>query len=302
VSLVNRASFPKCGVCEADDWAPVYDGPVRNGSFGKSAPGAIARCGRCGVDRLAEDVCLDASAYESSTYRQQLDQSHDLAEHFRAHDEFIRFTLETVWPHSMRGKVVADVGCGAGSLLDHLRGLSDTLVAIEPDSGFSPTLVDRGYHWFPSVDDAAERFGSAIDFAFSIQVIEHVEKPSDFLRGIRRLLKPDGMLVLSTPNRNDILMDMLPDEFPSFFYRTQHRWYFDAASLARAAEQAGLKVERTLHVHRYGMANALLWLRDKTPAGRCSIPALDHSADELWRTWLEANGRADNIYLIVRPA
>lgn len=295
-------SFPKCGVCEANAWVAVYEGAVRNGSFGKSVQGTIARCNHCGVDRLAENVCLEAGAYETTAYREQLDQTHDLAEHFRAHDEFIRFTFETVWPRSMRGKVVADVGCGAGSLLDHLRGLTDTLVAIEPDRGFSPTLVDRGYRWFPSVEKASEQFGAGVDFVFSIQVIEHVEKPAEFLRGMRGLLRPDGILVLSTPNRNDILMDMLPDEFPAFFYRTQHRWYFDSASLARAAEQAGLRIEKNLHVHRYGMANALLWLRDKKPAGRRTIPALDHAADELWRTWLEANGRADNIYLIASPA
>jgi len=299
---VDRDKFPKCGVCDAEAWSFVYDGPIRNGSFGEYRQGTVARCQCCGVDRLAENVCFDSSTYETGTYRRQLGQTHDLAEHFRAHDEFIRFTLDTIWPHSMRGKVVADVGCGAGTLLDHLRGLSETLIAIEPDSGFSSTLVDRGYHWFPTVDQAAERFQGTVDFAFSIQVIEHVEKPADFLRGIRRILKPNGTLVLSTPNRNDILMDMLPDEFPSFFYRTQHRWYFDNASLARVAEQAGLRIEKNLHVHRYGMANALLWLRDKKPSGRRSIPVLDHAADELWRTWLEANGRADNIYLIASPS
>jgi ubiquinone/menaquinone biosynthesis C-methylase UbiE len=38
------------------------------------------------------------------------------------------------------------------------------------------------------------------DFAYIIQTIEHVEKPDEFLRGIRRLLKPGAKLLIVTDN------------------------------------------------------------------------------------------------------
>jgi 2-polyprenyl-3-methyl-5-hydroxy-6-metoxy-1,4-benzoquinol methylase len=97
-----------------------------------------------------------------------------------------------------------------------------------------------------------------------VQVIEHVEDPKAFFAGIRQLLKPDGLAVISTPIRDDILMDLLPDDFPAFFYRTQHRWAFDAAALARCTEVAGLVVREVRHVRRYGMVNVLLWLRERS--------------------------------------
>jgi hypothetical protein len=60
-------------------------------------------------------------------------------------------------------------------------------------------------------------------------------------------------------------MELLPDDFPSFFYRTVHRWYFNVASLAECAKLAGFEVVETQFVHRYGMANAIAWLRDRRP-------------------------------------
>src|SRR5690606_30059884 len=97
------------------------------------------------------------------------------------------------------------------------------------------------------------------NIALAIQVIEHVVNPVQFLREIRDLVAADSIVVVSTPNRDDILMKLLPADFPAFFYRTQHQWYFDAGSLAVTAQAAGYEVAQTLYAHRYGMANALLW-------------------------------------------
>lgn len=148
---------------------------------------------------------------------------------------------------------------------------------------------------------AAASHARRVDVAFAIQVIEHVENPLAFLTEIRPLLARDGVLVLSTPNRADILMDLLPEDFPPFFYRTQHRWYFDVASLTRCAAAAGFTVIETRYVHRYSIANAMLWLRDCRPMGRTPLAPLDGALDGLWRSWLEANGRADNLYLVLQP-
>ena len=175
-------------------------------------------------------------------------------------------------------------------------------IAIDPAAGFADSLRDRGYDYFASTDAAAARYEDAVDIAFAIQVIEHVADPKAFLAEILKLLKPGGTCVLSTPNRNDILMDLLPDDFPSFFYRTQHRWAFDAPTLANCAGAAGFNVREVRHVHRYGMANALLWLRERKPGGREQLAAIDREADALWRAWLESSGRADNLYmLLTRP-
>jgi 2-polyprenyl-3-methyl-5-hydroxy-6-metoxy-1,4-benzoquinol methylase len=294
--------FPACSICGTQDWRTVHAGPIRDGVHGKTREARVARCPGCGVDRLAESVCLQANAYASAEYRERLQQGHDLQRHYAEHDELARFTLDALWPLSLRGKVVADVGCGGGVLLDHVRGVAAHAVAIEPAEHFAPSLKERGYAWFSSASAATAEYADRIDVAFSTQVIEHVDDPRAFLQDIGKLLSPDGIALISTPNRADILMDLLPDTFPAFFYRTQHRWAFDAPTLARCAELAGLALNEVRHVHRYGMSNALHWLRDGKPRGRTPITPIDGAMDKNWQAWLESTGRADNLYMTVRRA
>ena len=43
---------------------------------------------------------------------------------------------------------------------------------------------------------------SSIDFVTCISLIEHIEKPSNLLKEIFRILKPEGVLIIVTPNFN----------------------------------------------------------------------------------------------------
>jgi O-antigen biosynthesis protein len=43
---------------------------------------------------------------------------------------------------------------------------------------------------------------ASFDVAVCFEVIEHVEKPEDVLTELRRVLAPDGLLIVSSPNRN----------------------------------------------------------------------------------------------------
>jgi SAM-dependent methyltransferase len=296
-------SFDSCEICGANEWSEVYSGAVRDGVFGSSRKQAsVARCAGCGVDRLAEECATPESVYETAAYRKKLQQGLDSESYFQLHDELQIHTLQALWPNSLRGAVVADIGCAGGSLLDHLQGVSAVQVAIEPSDVFRESLTQRGYRVYPYARAASRDWSGQINHAFSIQVIGHVRNPLFFLKEIRELLAPDSRLVISTPNRNDILMALLPDDFPEFFYRTVHRWYFDAKSLADCARRAGFDVVETRFVHRYGMANAIAWLRDRRPTGQSRIDAIGPLADDLWRGYLEQSGQADCIYMTLQPS
>jgi 2-polyprenyl-3-methyl-5-hydroxy-6-metoxy-1,4-benzoquinol methylase len=296
----RTVDFPPCVICGESTWRTVHRGRVRDGVFGKWRDAEVCRCGSCGVDRLAESACLESESYRSEEYRQHIGQDHDPERHFATHDELARFTLEALWPVSLRGKVIADVGCGGGALLDHLRGVAGSALAIDPGTAWAPSLRARGYKWYASVRDCAHEHAAAVDVVLSTQVIEHVDDPRAFLADIGRLLKPDGIALVSTPNRRDVLMELLPDTFPSFFYRTQHRWAFDAASLSQCARRAGLEPVEVKHVHRYGISNTLYWLKEGKPRGRATMPPVDAMLDKAWQGWLEANARADNLYMVLR--
>jgi len=190
-----------------------------------------------------------------------------------------------------------DVGCGVGSFLDMTRNISCRQVAIEPCFPYQRQLLERGYTVHASLEDAEPTESNETDWAFSIRVIEHIRNPRDFLASIRKLLKPGARALISTPNRNDIMMKLLPDEFRPFFYRTAHRWYFDEDSLRKCSERAGFNVLNTHQVHRYGMSNTLYCLRDKKPKGRNTLPGIDGMADQFCKCYLEGNKQGDTIYM-----
>lgn len=295
-------AFAPCEICGADAWREIYRGAVRDGVFGHHRDDApVARCGGCGADRLAEAFCPDEAFYETAAYRQKLQEEVTAAGHYATVDHLQVFTQRVLWPDSLRGKTVIDVGSAGGSFLDHVSGLAARCVAVEPCSVYHPSLRARDYEVFPYCSDAEATLAGQGDLAVSIQVIEHVKNPRVFLEAIRPLLAPGGRLVISSPNRDDILMELLPAEFPAQFYRVVHRWYFDAAALAECARRAGFDVAETRFVHRYGMANALAWLRDRRPTGRARMAAITPLADDLWSSYLEQAGRADCLYMVLTP-
>lgn len=295
--VATVAEFSSCEICGARDWATVHQGRIRDGTVGKFKRDAlVAECTGCGVQRLDEASCIPDFYYESDDYRKSLHQSVDSAKAFAEQDWTTRFTHELLLPYTVRSKVIADVGCGVGSFLDSCKGQAGDLVAIEPCVPYWNSLRARGYHVFGSTNEAAEKFQDSVDMAISIQVIEHVLNPVEFLKGIRPLLnRSSGELLITTPNREDMLMKLIPEKFSEFFYRSAHRWYFNMNSLAACAKLAGYQVSGSRYLQKYGMANALHWLRDARPMGFARLEGIGPAADGFWKGYLEETGSGDTL-------
>ena len=291
-----------CDICGNYKWKNVYSGIIRDGVYGQFLDGALVyQCQKCSVQRLLESDCIPPEYYETGEYREKLNQSLALNNEIKEHELLNRFTFESMWPLSARNKYILDVGCGTGSLLDAVNNISKYQVGIEPCQPYLDSIIDKGYMGYRSIDDCVKQQRlNSFDLAFSIQVIEHVLNPKLFLEEILALLKPGADFIVSTPNRDDILMSLLPEDFPSFFYRTPHRWYFNSESLEFCARSAGFEVIETKYIRRYGMANTMHWLRDKQPTGMKKIKGIDILADGLWKAYLENTHQSDNLYIHLR--
>jgi SAM-dependent methyltransferase len=106
--------------------------------------------------------------------------------------------IREVFSGEEKGRVL-DLGCGGGGYSRMLK-----------DSGFSVTSCDLNSDDFPYKDEIefkeldfsqALAFGDAVfDYVLCLEVIEHLEAPFSFIREINRILKPGGILIISTPN------------------------------------------------------------------------------------------------------
>ena len=294
--------FNPCEICGANDWTIIYEGDVRAGSFGSTISGKVARCGKCGVARIDESTSISALDYESDEYRIAMGQGLEVENFFLHADPTQIYNLGAFWPIDIRGKVIADIGCGAGSFLSHISGLAKKIVAVEPTQRYHNSLRQSGYEVFSYASEALKVHPEGVDIAVTFQVIEHVLNPSVFLKEIASLLRGGGALIIATPNHSDIMMNLLPEKFPSFFYRAAHRWYFDRPSLRNCVEASGLMVESERYVHTYGMSNAFTWMKELRPTGNARLSGINNLADQLWSTYLEASGQSDTLFVLARKS
>jgi SAM-dependent methyltransferase len=114
----------------------------------------------------------------------------------------------------------------AFDLINNKCGLKKSLKVLDIATGsgaFAQRIADRFPGWDLEVNDF-EGQASGVNFKkkkvdLNCKIIEHVENPWNFLREIRRLLRTDGVLVLSTPN-----VDSAVDRLIYLLYG--HSFYF----------------------------------------------------------------------------
>ena len=289
-----------CRICNELSLKVYYQGPVRLGSFGKQSTfeATITECPRCGARHLPPLMEDLAAYYQSGEYRGDLDQGNAEEKYFQLTDNDQPHRLELLGMHEVRGRIVADVGCGAGPFLDLVKGIASRTVAIEPNTAYYDGLHQRGHRCYPYVRNALADWQGKVDLGVTFSVLEHVENPREFLADIKSLLKPGGRLLLSTPNADDFMLEICPAYAP-FFYRKAHLWYFTQRALGELARLAGFEECRIVHQHRFDLSNALLWLRDRCPTGLGTLK-LNSRLDSAWRSFLEASGRADYLYAFLR--
>jgi SAM-dependent methyltransferase len=295
--MTDRRDCPVCGSTEA---SVIYSGLIRRGRFGEFTEGVVYRCGSCAVDRLSAPGQLGVEDYETSAYRERVGEQADASSFFEVHDGEQFDKIPLLRGLLRRGDTVLDVGCAGGAFLDFIGGVAGRTVAVEPANGYHESLRERGHLVFADTAAAARELSEAVDLAVSFSVIEHVADPVDFLKGIRGLMTPDGALLLSTPNRSDLLLGCGPAAYRSFFYRLVHRYYFDAPSLTEVLRRASFKVETVRYKHRFGFTNFVNWLRDGRPTADAGMSVLPPAFDDRWRLELEDNGVADYLYVVAR--
>ena len=102
-----------------------------------------------------------------------------------------------------RDAVVLEAGCGEGYGADLLAGVARTVLGLDYDA---PTAVHAARR-YPRVHVARANLvalplgDAAVDAVVSLQVIEHLWEQGRFLRECLRVLRPGGVLAVSTPNR-----------------------------------------------------------------------------------------------------
>jgi 2-polyprenyl-6-hydroxyphenyl methylase/3-demethylubiquinone-9 3-methyltransferase len=108
--------------------------------------------------------------------------------------------------HVLDGLLAIDVGCGGGLVCEPLARMGAKVVGL--DAAEDSIRVARAHAEGQglSIDYRAGEIASLqgvgpVDLMTCLEVVEHVADVPAFLASLRRLLKPGGLLVFSSPNR-----------------------------------------------------------------------------------------------------
>lgn len=158
-----------------------------------------------------------------------------------------------------------------------IRELASSVVGVEKDPEQVEALRARGYD---VVQGDAEEFamGRCFDVVFAGELIEHLSNPGRFLGAAHRHLTPNGVLLLTTPNRFDIhaLRSVVGrNDVPKYTkLAAGHVFYFDVHSLDHLLSRHSFETFEVGYYCAYGGEN-FSW------RGRSTIGALRRTRPHL---------------------
>jgi 2-polyprenyl-3-methyl-5-hydroxy-6-metoxy-1,4-benzoquinol methylase len=148
---------------------------------------------------------------------------------------------------------IVDIGCGDGQFLEFLKSLGyGQIVGVETDTLRAAHAKKRGVQVF-ATSQAAESagiIGGGADFLFIWHVLEHIERPVDFIGLYVCWLAPAGSMIISVPNQAS-LQTRLFGYFSAYPDYGRHIWYHKASYLKRIAQSAPEMNATILHDRNY---------------------------------------------------
>lgn len=233
----------KCNLCGADHYVVLYKRAVVSKSpqyliteENIAIHEQIVRCLKCGLiyanpRRTAREII--------SNYRQMTDERY-LAEE-KGRRISASATLGMLARLAPKKGRLLDIGCAAGFLLDEAK--KDTWEAYGLElSGWAASHAQEkfGLNVTTVPLHKANFARNFFDCVVMKDVIEHLTNPKDVLISIRDILKPEGILCITTPNITSLPSKILRAKW--WGINQFHLYYFSRASLKEMLSAAGFDI------------------------------------------------------------
>jgi 2-polyprenyl-6-hydroxyphenyl methylase/3-demethylubiquinone-9 3-methyltransferase len=118
------------------------------------------------------------------------------------------FNVNLTKKKPFQGIRLLDIGCGGGLLSEPMARMGASVIGADAakknipialaHANQSNLVIDYRFTTAEELVETPERF----DVILNMEVIEHVSSPSSYLDACYKLLKPNGLMICSTINRN----------------------------------------------------------------------------------------------------
>lgn len=143
--------------------------------------------------------------------------------------------------HPKKGKLL-DIGAGTGDFLAQAKAANWEVTGIEPSEKARTIAGKKGVTF---AESAAVLEKNSFDVITMWHVLEHVPNVEQQIKELKRLLKPDGTIIIAVPNFRS---------FDAKYYRRfwagfdvpRHLWHFSKKAIKQLFLKEKMKVEKML--------------------------------------------------------
>jgi len=224
-------------ICSSDQHAPFR----RSGSY------EIRRCLGCGLRFLyPQPSAGELERLYAESYFQSTDS---VSQGYSAYSEEAsnwRATFQDRLRHlpsPFFGSRLLDVGAAAGYFVEQARKSGWDAEGVEPSSWAATYARETLRQPVKEATLETARYpDSTFDLVTFWEVIEHLPRPNEFLTEVARVLRPNGMIALSTPDSGSLVARLSGKRWLGWQKIPEHLFFFDRVSLLQLLKQAGFDV------------------------------------------------------------
>lgn len=243
--LNNVINNSTCRLCGSSHYKLLYNihSPFDNSK--ENIPGLprairlkVVKCGHCGLVYALNGLDKNFIAH---CYENNKDTLYTMEE--RANRLSARIILGKIRRFKEKGDLL-DIGCSAGFLVDEAVKLGYKAEGIDLSEYAANFAKERLRLTVCRGDILAKDFPeNHFDVITVTDVIEHLSEPLECLVKIKKILKPGGILYITTPDIESWLSRIFKSRWKGI--RNSHLFYFSGKTMRNMLKQAGLDAIRS---------------------------------------------------------
>jgi 2-polyprenyl-3-methyl-5-hydroxy-6-metoxy-1,4-benzoquinol methylase len=179
------------------------------------------------------------SYYESDDYISHTDGKRSLFEkiYHVIKNIALQNKLRLINSQSLKGKLL-DIGAGTGDFLVVAKNNGWKITGIEPGEKPKAIAVNKGVSF---ANDLSELESNSFDIITMWHVLEHVPNLDFQIKELKRLLKPDGTILIAVPNFNSFDANYY-GKFWAAFDVPRHLWHFSKTAIDKLFSKGNLQL------------------------------------------------------------
>jgi 2-polyprenyl-3-methyl-5-hydroxy-6-metoxy-1,4-benzoquinol methylase len=184
--------------------------------------------------------------YKSEDYISHTDSKRNLFE--KAYHIVRKYALnkklQLINSFGFDSKSLLDIGCGTGDFLQTAQKNNWTVTGIEPNELARDVANKKTKDSVFDTNQLLEFNSHSFDVITLWHVLEHLPNLEEQTRNLKKLLKPNGVLIIAVPNYKSFDAHYYK-QFWAAFDVPRHLWHFNRESISRLFSKLSMEVIKT---------------------------------------------------------